>query len=83
MKKYIPEYKSKTSYNLSFNFTLELDDDEGDCYHSVLAIEKLKELIDTENIIDLGNRVEIWEVETEEYEVEPDWDMLPGGKDYD
>jgi antitoxin component HigA of HigAB toxin-antitoxin module len=83
MKKYVPEIKFKTTYYISFNFTVEIDDDEGNKYDTLLALQELEYILKHENPTTILQRFEVVESDTEEYEDKPDWDMLPGGKNYD
>lgn len=78
MKKYTPTYKTVTTKYYSFNFDTTTEDDE-----QVDIAQYLKEIIANMSKDEIKSCIQFWDEEVEEVENEPDWDMLPGGKDYD
>ncbi len=78
--------KINTILYWSFNFTQEFENcdlvepsksDKKD------AIKTLRKMFATKTDEELAQSLELWDWDKEEVEDEPDWDTLPGGKDYD
>jgi uncharacterized protein YbbK (DUF523 family) len=79
MKTYTSTFTKVNIEYWSVNFCIER---EGGLTTPREAFEYLKFLIEQEGE-EFIDRLEMWGREQEEVENEPDWDMLPGGKDYD
>jgi len=78
--------KTNTILYWSLNFTQEFEDcdlvepsksDKKD------AIKTLRKMFAEKTDEQLAQSLELWDWEKETVEDEPDWDTLPGGKDYD
>ena len=81
MKHYQATFKEVTTYRMSLEFALEV---EGELTESPfdLAINHLQDLLsqDEQKVKEMLN---LDDEDTIYVEDEPDWDTLPGGKDYD
>lgn len=78
MKKYTPTYKTVTTKYWSFDFTVTTEE-----YEEVDVVQYFKEIIAKMSDFEIKDCLQCWDEDVEEVENEPDWDMLPGGKDYD
>lgn len=84
MKKYTSVYKTVTKYGWSFNFETKLENvDYNVTNPNKEAIKHLREMFAKHSDEELVDYLECWDEEKIEVEDEPDWDTLPGGKDYD
>jgi hypothetical protein len=77
--------KINTILYWSLNFTQDFED--CDLYEPSKssredAIQVLRKMFETKTNAELAQSLELWDYEKEEVDDEPDWDTLPGGKDY-
>jgi len=82
MRNYQATFKEVTTHSWSLRFTTKV---EGNSVSSPFdqALKELKEKLDKNDLKSIGAVLDLDDTETIYVEDEPDWDMLPGGKDYD